>query len=101
MAWDGAGPRWPLPSPVDGRFCQSVVSLLSAQGSVGWPPVSGLKIVGSASELVQGEPEGSCDAVGNVPGGVSHAALETTDGGGVEVRRIGKSLLGQSDLFAA
>lgn len=75
--------------------------MFAPQRSVGWPAVAGLQLGGSVGELVQREPEGSCDAVGDIPGGIGDAALETPDRGGVEIGGVGQCLLGQPDLFSA
>lgn len=70
-----------------------------------WPigglAVAGLELVGLARQLVQGEPEGSCDAIGHCPCGIGDAALEPPNGCGVEVGGVRQGLLGQSDRFSA
>jgi hypothetical protein len=56
---------------------------------VGRSAVAGLQLCGSERQLVQCQPERPGDTVGDMPGGVSDAALKPADGGSVEICGVG------------
>ena len=53
------------------------------------------------AKFMQGEPEATCDSVGDIPGGIGYTALKAPNRGGVEVGSVSQSLLSQADLFSA
>jgi hypothetical protein len=77
------------------------VSASPAYGLVGGSPILGLQLVGHAREFMEGQTQRPRDSVGYIPGRVGCSALKATDRGRVEVGRVCKGLLGESDLLAA
>lgn len=75
--------------------------MLRCQRPVGRSAVSGLQVVGPAGELMQSEPQSSCNAVGYVPGRIGDATLKAADGGGVEIGGVGQGLLREPDFCSA
>ena len=65
-----------------------------SQRAISRSAINGLEFVRSVREFMEGKSERPCDAVGDIPCGVSDATLNAAYGRRVEVSDIGERLLG-------